>query len=158
VLDYRWAPGENRATCLSARRRPCPASPGQSCNCGFWAAWSPRLALSRTCATIEPPWQVMGLVSLSGAVVPHGADGVRAERAALRCLFSDRPWSWVPPVPAVPDSDWDALRFVAEDYGVPLLSLSHAASRGLTESPTDPNLLSTLAGRPAAGDPGRTAR
>jgi len=158
VLDYRWVPGENRATCLSDRRPACSASPGRSCNCGFWAAWSPRQALSRTCATIEPPWQVMGLVSLSGAVVTHGADGVRAERATLRCLFTDRPWSWVAPAPAADRSDWDALGLVAGDYGVPLLSLSNAASLGLTENPGDHNLLSTPAGRQAAGDPGRTAR
>jgi hypothetical protein len=74
----------------------------------------------------------MGLVEMSGAVVAHGADGLRAERATLRCLLTDRPWSWWQP-PGAGGTEWDLLRAVAEDYAVPLLSLSNAVSLGLTD-------------------------
>jgi hypothetical protein len=159
VIDYRWEPGENVAACMRSGHTACAASPGRQCNCGFWAASSPREALSRTCATIEPPWQVLGTVAMSGAVVAHGADGLRAERANLRCLFTDRPWSWTPPAGTMAGrSDWDALKSVAHDYGVPLLSLSNAESLGFTAALGDHNLLSTPAERPVAGGTGRTAR
>lgn len=136
VVDFRWGPGENQAVCLAPGRPACVEPPGAHCNCGFWAAWSPRRALTRTCSTIEPPWQVMGLVAASGGIVSHGAEGFRAERVTLRCLFTDRPWSsW-----AGDDRGpgWEALRAVAAAYAVPLLSLENA------------NLLSTSFGRPAA--------
>src|SRR5258708_13094420 len=35
----------------------------------------------------------MGLVVGWGTVALHGREGFRAERGALRCLFTDRPWS-----------------------------------------------------------------
>jgi len=156
VIDYRWVPGENRAACMPFERAPCSQSPGQHCNCGFWAAWSPRQALSRTCATVEPPWQVLGLVAMSGAVVGHGADGLRAERATLRCLCADRPWAWLPPVD---ESGWgDELRSVAADYDVPLLSLSNAESLRLSEESGPHNFLSTTQARPVIGAAGRAAR
>jgi hypothetical protein len=154
VLDYRWEPGENRAVCLASHRPRCAESPGRDCLCGFWAAASPRLALTRTCVTIEPPYQVLGLVAVSGAVVDHGAEGLRAERAELRCLCSDRPWSWLPPA----SGSWDELRAVAEDYAVPLLSLSNAVSIGLAGHAGDPNVLSTDRGQAATGGRGWTAR
>jgi hypothetical protein len=143
VVDFRWEPGENRAVCLALGRRACPHPPGDHCNCGFWAAWSPRQALSRTCATVEPPWQVMGLIAASGELVPYGAEGFRAERATLRCLFTDRPWSWWGGVDQGPG--WEALRAVAADYAVPLLSLDSA------------NLLSSSIDRPAAATTRRMA-
>jgi len=132
VADYRWGPGENQARCLAPGRPACLDPPGRHCHCGFWAAWSPRRALTRTCATVEPPWQVLGLVAAWGAVVPHGAEGFRAERAALRCLFTDRPWSWRPPPrTGAARSEWDALRSVAADHAVPLVSVANAVSLGL---------------------------
>ena len=154
VIDYRWDRGENRAACLTSHRPPCQEPPGLRCHCGFWVAASPRLALTRTCATVEPPWQVLGLVAVSGAIVDHGAEGLRAERAALRCLCSDRPWSWLPPA----SGSRDELRAVAEDYAVPLLTLSNAVSLGLAGHPGDPNILSTAWGRAVTGGTRRTAR
>jgi len=154
VVDYRWEPGENRAICLTPHRPRCPEPPGQRCLCGFWFAASPRLALTRTSATVEPPYQVLGLVAVSGGLVDHGAEGLRAERAELRCLCSDRPWSWLPPA----SGSWDELRAVAEDYAVPLLSMSNAVSLGLAGQAGDPNVLSTAWRAAATGGTGRTAR
>jgi hypothetical protein len=152
VVDYCWAPGENRAACL-APGRPCRDSPGRHCQCGFWAVWSPRQCLTR--AGVEPPGQVMGVIAGWGTVAMHGAEGFRAERAAVRCLFTDRPWRWQPPGPgrrllawwrrtAWRDTDpepassgWldqrhlDALRSAAARYAVPLVSLREAADLGL---------------------------
>jgi hypothetical protein len=136
VFDYRWQAGENRAVCLTSHRPPCADPPGRNCHCGFWLAASPRDALTRTCATVEPPYQVLGLVAVSGAIVDHGAEGLRAERAELRCLCSDRPWSWLPPA----SGSWEDLRAVAEDYAVPLLSLSNAVNLGLAGRAGDPQL------------------
>jgi hypothetical protein len=149
VVDYRWEPGQNRAVCLTSHRTRCTAPPGPGCRCGFWVAASSREALSRTCATVEPPWQVLGLVAVSGAMVDHGADGLRAERAELRCLCSDRPWSWLPPA----SGSWEELRAVAEDYAVPLLSLSNAVSLGLAGHAGDPQLF--VYSRGAGGGRGR---
>jgi hypothetical protein len=98
---------------------------------------------------------VLGLVAMSGAVVGHGADGLRAERATLRCLCSDRPWAWLPPAD---DSEWEVLRAVAADYGVPLLSLSNAESHSLAEATGPHNLLSTAPALPAPGEVTRAAR
>jgi hypothetical protein len=154
VVDYRWEPGENRAVCLTPHRAPCAEPPGWRCHCGFWVAPNPRLALTRTSATVEPPWQVLGLVAVSGAIVDHGAEGLRAERAELRCLCSDRPWSWLSPA----SGSWDELRAAAEDYAVPLLSLSNAVSLGLAGHSGVPKVLSTASGRAATGATGRTAR
>ena len=157
AVDYCWEPGENLATCLAPHRRACTSSPGLHCQCGFWAVWTPGQCLSRACAAAEPPWHVMGLVAGWGTVAVHGREGFRAERAALRCLFTDRPWStstgarypggllgwWrrtigrtAPPEP--PDrivpreaGPLDELEMVAARYGVPLASLRGAADLGL---------------------------
>src|SRR5215831_6272758 len=93
AVDYCWEPGENLAACLAPHRRACRSSPGLHCQCGFWAVWTPGQCLARACAAAEPPWHVMGLVVGWGTVALHGREGFRAERAALRCLFTDRPWS-----------------------------------------------------------------
>lgn len=154
IVDYRWTPGENRAVCLTSHRPRCADPPGQGCHCGFWVAASPRLALTRTCATIEPPWQVLGLVAVSGSMVDHGVEGLRAERAELRCLCSDRPWAWLPPAP----EGWEEVRAAAEEYAVPLLSLSNAVSLGLAGRMADPKVLSTAGWWAAAGSAGRSAR
>src|SRR5215469_11714208 len=94
VMDSSWQPGENVARCLASDRAMCRESPGQGCLCGFWAVWSPKQSMARVCPAIEPPWQVMGLITGWGEVAVHGAEGFRAERATVRCLFSDRPWPW----------------------------------------------------------------
>jgi hypothetical protein len=152
VVDHRWEPGANRAACL-APARPCSESPGRHCQCGFWAVWSPRQCVSR--AGAEPPRQVMGVIAGWGAVAMHGAEGFRAEHAAVRCLFIDRPWRWQttgagrrlaawwrratgrPPEAEAPPADsldrrhWEALRLAASRYAVPVVSLRDAASLGL---------------------------
>jgi hypothetical protein len=111
--------------------------------------------VSRAYGAVEPPWYVMGLIAGWGTVAMHGREGFRAERAAMKCLFTD--WSWnaskwhgsgglsgwwhrtrgpaaepEPPVPVDPDlGRADALREVAARYGVPLVSLRRATSLGL---------------------------
>lgn len=154
VMDHSWEPGENGARCLAATHSICRRSPGEHCLCGFWAVWSPKQSLSRVCPAIEPPWQVMGLISGWGTVALHGSEGFRSERAAVRCLFTDRPWPWSARLltrlgalwrlatgrgahldePAPGLLDWprqDALQTVAAHYAVPLLSLRAAADRGV---------------------------
>jgi hypothetical protein len=155
AVDHRWEPGENRARCLASNRPVCPRSPGKHCQCGFWAVWSPRQSVTRAYIAAEPPWQVMGLISGWGSVALHGREGFRAERAAVRCLFTDRPWRWVqlgaggrlvewwrratgrwPDLQQAATSPVDlrhreALRQVADRYAVPLVSLQEAAALGL---------------------------
>ncbi|HKF76825.1 MAG TPA: hypothetical protein VKF59_11835 [Candidatus Dormibacteraeota bacterium] len=150
AVDYCWEPGENRATCLTPGRRACSASPGQHCQCGFWAVWSPRRCAARVCSAAEPPWHVMGLIAGWGTVALHDGEGFRAEWAAMKCLFTDRPWSssipgwlarwWRRKTGRTDESDpgtlqdrrhWHALEGVAERYAVPLVSLETAASLGL---------------------------
>lgn len=156
VLDYDWEPGENRAACLRPGPPICGTSPGRKCQCGFWAVWSPRTCVARVGWADEPPWCVMGLIAGWGTVALHRHEGFRAECAALRCLFTDRPWS-VAPGPLVPEvlrawwrrrrgrpEDADqrpgpppdprrlrALREVAERYAVPLMSIEQAANVGM---------------------------
>lgn len=155
AVDYTWEPGENRARCLAPNRRACDASPGQHCQCGFWAIWSPRRCMARACGAAEPPWHIMGLISGWGTVALHDREGFRAECAAIRCLFTDRPWTasgrfapgWLvgwwrrmsggvgepdPPRREVQDPRrWDALQAVAARYAVPLVSLQGAATLGV---------------------------
>lgn len=152
AMDYCWEPGENLATCLAPHRRRCRRSPGLHCQCGFWAVWTPGQCVIRACSAAEPPWHVMGLVVGWGAVALHGKEGFRAERAAIKCLFTDRPWSsslavtapsgriarwWhhtlrraVEPVITLP-AHLDQLEAVAAQYAVPLVSLRSAADVGI---------------------------
>jgi hypothetical protein len=157
AVDYRWQPGENHARCLAHDRDACPSSPGPHCQCGFWALWSPRRCAARASSATEPPGRhVMGLVAGWGTVALHRDEGFRAEYAAPRCLFTDRPWAgWMSGLAAgwmtrwwrwrhrglpspEPDDDaardprrWDLLRAVAARYAVPLVSLRTAVDVGL---------------------------
>lgn len=179
AVDYCWEPGENLATCLAPHRRACSSSPGQHCQCGFWAVWAPGQCLARACAAAEPPWHVMGLIAGWGTVALHGREGFRAEKAALRCLFMDRPWSgpgtaggtgrlagwWrrtlgrTMPL-ETPDREprrepgyLDELEAVAARYGVPLVSLQAAASFGLLSELGVPEAQIEEAARLAASAP-----
>ena len=177
AVDYCWEPGENLAACLAPHRRACRSSPGLHCQCGFWAVWTPGQCLARACAAAEPPWHVMGLVVGWGTVALHGREGFRAERAALRCLFTDRPWSaaalpgapsrlagwWrraigrtaptEPPEKAAPREigHLDELEAVAAHYAVPLVSLRAAADLGLLSELGVPEAQVEEAARLAAG-------
>jgi hypothetical protein len=156
VIDFDWHPGENRATCLTMNSPPCDAAPGEGCQCGFWAVWSPRSCVARVGHSIEPPWCVMGLMTGWGTVALHRHEGFRAEYAAPTCLFTDRPWgaatrstvpgwlrdwwrrrrgrSWEPEPPFQQAEDPRrayALREVAGRYGVPLLSIEAASDIGM---------------------------
>jgi hypothetical protein len=157
AVNYRWEPGENTATCLAPNRPPCGSSPGRRCQCGFWGVWSPKQCLSRASAPAEPPWHVIGLCMGWGTVALHGREGFRAERAAVRCLFKDRPWGRSPgpgvpqpvrrwwrralglPAPLEPPRHegrceprhLTELESVAARYAVPLVSLRGAAGLGL---------------------------
>jgi hypothetical protein len=100
---------------------------------------------------VEPPWYAIGLIAAWGTVAIHGREGFRAERAAVRCLFTD--WAGAAPVPRAPAgrltrwsrrvfgdrlrvrSRWRTradperlalLRRVAGSYGVPLVSMQQA--------------------------------
>src|SRR5438105_631625 len=153
AVDYSWEPGENTAICLARNRAACDSPPGQSCQCGFWAVWSPRVCFGRADSDAELRWHVMGLISGWGTVALHAREGFRAERAAVRCLFTD----WSPHASrsaATPGRlhrwlRWrtaesgplgasarghrrlEALQDVAGRYGVPLVSLQGAAELGL---------------------------
>lgn len=151
AVDYAWRPGENLATCLTRLGPPCDSPPGEDCQCGFWAVWRPMDCAVRASTAREPPWHVMGLIAGWGAVALHGHEGFRAERAAVLCLFTDRPWAaatrspcasrwWrralgVPP-PLESAGGWEAperpgLDALASRYGVPLVSLRSAVGLGL---------------------------
>ncbi len=150
TVTYRWVPGENVARCLVSNSHACASSPGGRCQCGFWALWAPTQCVYLASAPTEPPWQVMGLISAWGNVVVHGREGFRAERAAVLCLFTDRPWSatavlgapsrrGLPRSPTEPPSQGavheadqrNAIRGVAARHGVPLVSLRGAVALGL---------------------------
>ncbi|HXM54861.1 MAG TPA: hypothetical protein VOB72_05685 [Candidatus Dormibacteraeota bacterium] len=153
AVNYVWTPGENVAACLAHGRLGCPDPPGRGCSCGFWAVWSPGHCLTRA-SSAEPPYQVMGLIAAWGTVALHGTEGFRAERAAVRCLFTDRPWRWARPSTTRRLAAWwrrstggapddpqllaardrrheAALRTAAARYAVPAVSLREAAGLGL---------------------------
>jgi hypothetical protein len=154
AVDYCWRPGENVASCLACRGWSCGSPPGQHCECGFWAVWSPLDCVVRACTAQEPPAHVLGLVAGWGTVALHGREGFRAERAALLCLFTDRPWAamtrargsgrftdWLrqalggpaAPAPELERESRHAVDLVeaAERYAVPLVSLRGAVTLGL---------------------------
>jgi hypothetical protein len=127
MADHRWEPGETRARCLTLNHAVCRESPGQRCLCGLWAVWSVKQTLTMACLGKEPPWYVMGLIAGWGTVAMHGTEGFRAERAAVRCLFTDRPWHGSPR----PMRRLAALRSAGARHAVPLLPLREAIEIGL---------------------------
>lgn len=155
AVDYCWEPGENHARCIAHGRSACMASPGQYCQCGIWAVWSPRDCRERArTAAADRSEHVLGLIVGWGTVAVHGREGFRAEWAAIRCLFTNRPatlaartigsnlFGWWPrgsgqapadPLgePGIDPPRWDALHSVAARYGVPLVSLRKAVGMGL---------------------------
>jgi hypothetical protein len=150
VVAGEWSPGINAASCLAGR--PCDRTPGPGCRCGFWATKELAECLARARGDRTEYRWAMGLVYGWGEVAVHGAEGFRAEKAAIACLFTDWPWGgiggsrlplWIwrlrecvniPSVPIRPHPQRLAgLRMAAEHYGVPLLSLSQALGSGLLE-------------------------
>ena len=147
AVDHVWQPGHNNAVCLSDPPYRCSQSPGTSCKCGYWGLYSPRAAVAIARGTMSTE-VVMGLLVGYGIVALHGNEGFRAERAIVKCLFSDE-------LTAAPiERLWQGLhrRFgraqmddsndvltrrtrelnpVAADYAVPLVSLRGALSLGL---------------------------
>lgn len=156
---YTWEPGENVACCLvppppigclPPRGPRCSEPPGRGCGCGFWAVFSPLLALKRARSMRQERNSVLGLVRGWGSTALHGAEGFRAQRAEVICLFPD--WCWDSPVlsgrpagirfrlgarawrlravaPGPSRLQW--LEEAARSYGVPLLSLKSALAHGV---------------------------
>lgn len=156
---YVWEPGENVASCLvPPRPMGCipprhphrSEPPGDGCGCGFWAVFSPFLALNRARAVRQERNSVLGLILGWGSIALHGSEGFRAQRAEVLCLFSD--WCWESPalserrmgirfqlalrtwrfraVSQAPSHLRD-LEQAACTYGVPLLSLETALTHGV---------------------------
>ena len=139
--------------CLGERH--CVTSPGEGCNCGFWALFSPLRCLRYARDNRKERSAVLGLVRGWGVVAIHGEEGFRAQYATVLCLFSD--WVWDVPqlphpalsflgpwwrtlqrlrisadAPVVPTDTRDRdLGQVASNYGVPVLSLDAALESGL---------------------------
>lgn len=161
---HTWEPGENAASCLAPDA--CPHPPGRACMCGFWALFSPlqTVALARL-ERVEHA-SALGLIRAWGEIAVHGHEGFRAERATVACLFTDGPWdatvlpcpaggwwerlAWrvrrplqrLRPRPPRDHSFGDQLAGLAQDYGVPLLSMDDAARHGLlTELGATPRML-----------------
>ncbi len=90
---------------------------------------------------------MVGLIRAWGEVAIHGAEGFRAEKATVACLFTD--WIW--DMPLLPESRWllghfaelfgfeldpsrrSQLEAAGSRYGVPLLSLRNASQCGLLD-------------------------
>ena len=167
AVPYTWEPGENLARCLvpsrpmGCVRPPDPhrmQPPGRGCGCGFWALFSPLHALDRARSTRHELRSVLGLVQGWGSIALHGAEGFRAERAEVVCLFRD--WCWDSPLLSGHPAGvkyrlglrawrfrafWPApgrseeLAEAASTYQVPLLSLKAALTHGvLAEFGVDP--------------------
>jgi hypothetical protein len=163
AVHHYWEPGTNTATCRGGAIL-CSTSPGRRCQCGFWALWSPLQCLSMASSPIEPPWYAIGLIAAWGEVALHGREGFRAERASVRCLFTD--WAGAVPVPRPatghigrwverlrdsghrrfpllahhPDPGrLGTLRRVASRYSVPLVPMRTALDSGLLSEWAVPN-------------------
>ena len=152
-----WQPGENQAECLvghNKREVPVP-----SCHCGFWALHSPvsAMQLAAQVADREWPWGsaaalhdpqrtvAVGLIHGYGAIAVHGWEGYRAGLASVACVFSDAP------VP-LSTEPLDVRRTVAEEYGVPCITLDGAISIGfLHEMGVGPQAVEELKAWIAAG-------
>jgi DNA-binding CsgD family transcriptional regulator len=131
-----WRPGENQAECLAGHERDIPVP---SCHCGFWALDNPvsaiQLAAQVECgprigsgfAALDPQRTVaVGLIQGYGAIAVHGWEGFRAEFASVTCIFSDAP----EPLLTEPVN---VRRTVAEEYGVPCITLDAAISIGFLQ-------------------------
>lgn len=156
---YVWEPGENVASCLvpprpmgciPARYQHSSEPPGDGCGCGFWAVFSPFLALERARSARGERNSVVGLILGWGSIALHGSEGFRAQRAEVVCLFSD--WCWESPAlserrlgirfhlalqtwrfraVSQASSRLRELEQAARTYGVPVLSLESALTHGV---------------------------
>lgn len=145
AIESWWIPGENRAVCRPFKSsRPCASTPGNGCQCGFWALYDPRDLTERASGT---DGTILGLIAGYGTVALHGPEGFRCAQARILCLFEDRFWSR--PVPTRNrfrdffkpkllreleqrrTEEPQQRRLNAAAYGVPLVSITHAANSGL---------------------------
>lgn len=152
---YVWHPNANAARCLKPSDA-CAAAPGQGCKCGFWGLYSCGLCFSRAREDRGERAPVVGLVRAWGEIALHEAEGFRAQHAAPVCLFTD--WVWGPANPLRRETRltrwWQAftgvvahesraarplpdlerrIRDVADDYGIPALSLADAVRIGVLQ-------------------------
>jgi hypothetical protein len=99
-------------------------------------------------AALDPHRTVaVGLIQGYGAIAVHGGEGFRARLARVACIFSDAPQ------PLLTESV-EARRTVAEEYGVPCITLDAAISIGfLHEMGVDPQAVEQLKAWIAAGRP-----
>jgi hypothetical protein len=131
-----WRLGENQAECLAGHKHDIPAP---SCHCGFWAIHNPvsamELAARVECGqrtgsgfTVLNPHRTVavGLVLGYGAIAVHGGEGYRAGLASVACIFSDAPQ----PLSTEPV---EVRRTVADEYGVPCITLDAAISIGFLQ-------------------------
>lgn len=163
-VRHEWEPGVNEATCMGSRH--FHTSPGESCNCGFWALNSPKRCIRYARDTITDRSSVVGLVRGWGQVALHGKEGFRAQYASPVCLFSN--WLWdQPQLRSVSELGWwgrvqralnlteapmapartraALLRQTAEAYAVPLLSFQDAIRSGfLAEQGVGPRTVGEL--------------
>jgi hypothetical protein len=153
-----WRPGENQAECLVGHnKRDVPAP---SCHCGFWALRNPVSAMGLAARVEDEPRMgsgftaldpqgtvAVGLIQGYGAVAVHGGEGYRAALASVACIFSDAPQPLLTgPV--------EVRRRVAEEYGVPCITLDAAISIGfLHEMGVEPQAVEQLKTWIAAGRP-----
>jgi DNA-binding CsgD family transcriptional regulator len=140
-----WEPGENQAQCLAGYKHDVPAP---SCHCGFWALNNPVPTMHLAVSHHYPPRPAaVGLIRGYGAIAVHGREGFRAGLASVVCIFSDAP------EPLVMEPG-DARRRVAEEYGVPCITLERAISIGfLREMGVGSDAIDRLEGWILAGRP-----
>jgi hypothetical protein len=152
-----WRPGENQAECFVGHERDIPVP---SCHCGFWALHNP-VAAMRLAADVESGSRVslavkavdphrivaVGLIHGYGAIAMHGSEGYRAGLASVACIFSDAPH----PLSTEP---LEVRRTVADEYGVPCITLDAAISIGfLYEMGVGPQAVEQLKAWIATGRP-----